>query len=32
VAENFFKVYFRDIELGEFDVEALRFRPLQVLR
>ena len=32
VAENFFKVFFRDIELGEFDVEALRFRPLQVLR
>jgi hypothetical protein len=32
VAEDFYKVYFRDIEIGEFDVEALRFRPVQVLR
>jgi hypothetical protein len=32
VAENFYKVFFRDMELGEFDVEALRFRPLHVLR
>ena len=32
VAENFHKVFFRDIEIGEFDAEALRFRPVQVLR
>lgn len=32
VAEDFYKVFFRDIEIGEFDVEALRFRPVQVLR
>jgi hypothetical protein len=25
-------VFFRDIEIGEFDVDALRFRPVQVLR
>jgi len=32
VAEGFYKVYFRDIEIGEFDVEALRFRPVRVAR
>jgi hypothetical protein len=32
VAEDFYKVFFRDLEIGEFDVEALRFRPVQVLR
>jgi hypothetical protein len=32
VDENFYKVYFRDVEIGEFDAEALRFRPVQVLR
>jgi hypothetical protein len=32
VAEDFYKVFFRNIEIGEFDVEALRFRPVQVLR
>jgi putative transposase len=26
------KVYFRDVEIGEFDAEALRFRPVQVMR
>ena len=28
---DFHKVYFRDVEIGEFDAEALRFRPVQVL-
>jgi hypothetical protein len=32
VAENFYKVFFRYVEIGEFDVEALRFRPVQALR
>jgi hypothetical protein len=32
VAEDFYKVFFRDLEIGEFDVEALRFRPMQLLR
>ena len=32
VDEDFYKVYFREVEIGEFDAEALRFRPLQVLR
>jgi hypothetical protein len=32
VAEDFYKVFFRDIEIGEFDVEALRFRPVYVSR
>jgi hypothetical protein len=32
VGEHFYKVFFRDREIGEFDVEALRFRPLHVLR
>jgi transposase InsO family protein len=31
VAEDFYKVFSRDIEIGEFDVEALRFRPVQIL-
>jgi hypothetical protein len=29
VAEDFYKVFFRDV--GEFEAEFLRFRPLQVL-
>src|SRR5260370_28889076 len=32
VAEGFYKVFFREIEIGEFDVEALRFRPMHVPR
>jgi len=32
VAEDFYKIFFRDIKIGEFDVEALRFRPVQVTR
>jgi hypothetical protein len=32
VQEDFYKVYFRDVEIGEFDVEARRFRPIQVSR
>jgi transposase InsO family protein len=32
VAEDFYRVFFREIEIGEFDVEALRFRPVQVPR
>ena len=32
VVEDFYKVFFRDVEIGEFDVEELRFRPMQVLR
>ena len=32
VDENFYKVYFRDVEIGEFDAEALRFRPVHVMR
>jgi hypothetical protein len=28
VEEGFYKVYFRDVELGEYDAEALRFRPV----
>jgi hypothetical protein len=32
VAEDFYKVFFRDLEIGGFDVEALRFRPVQALR
>src|ERR1039457_6350883 len=32
VDEDFYKVYFRDVEIGEFDAEALRFRPVQFRR
>ena len=32
VDEAFCKVYFRDVEIGEFDAEALRFRPVRVMR
>lgn len=32
VQEDFYKVFFRDVEIGEFDVEALRFRPVQMSR
>src|SRR5260370_599674 len=31
-AEDVYKVFFRDIEIGEIDVEALRFRPLPAFR
>jgi hypothetical protein len=27
VEDDFYKVFFREVEIGEFDVEALRFRP-----
>ena len=30
--ENFYKVFFRHIEIGEFDAAVLRFRPIPVLR
>jgi transposase InsO family protein len=30
VAEDFYKVFFRDIEFGEFEVETLRFRPIRL--
>ncbi len=32
VAEDFYKVFFWDIEIGEFDVEAMRFRPVNTVR
>jgi hypothetical protein len=32
VTEAFYKVFFRNIEIGEFDAEVLRFRPMPVLR
>jgi hypothetical protein len=32
VDEGFYKVYFRDVEIGEFDAEMLRFLPVQVMR
>ncbi len=32
VDQNFYKVYFRDVEIGEFDAEALRFRQVQIMR
>ena len=32
VAEDFYKVFFRDIEIGEFDVEAMRFRPVKACK
>lgn len=32
VQEDFYWVYFRDLEIGEFDAEALRFRPVQIMR
>ncbi len=32
VAEDFYKVFFRDVAIGEFDVEAMRFRPARVAR
>ncbi len=32
VMEEFYKVFFRTIEIGEFDADALRFRPMPVLR
>jgi hypothetical protein len=27
-----YKVYFWDVEIGEFDAKALRFRPVQFMR
>lgn len=27
IGEGFYRVFFREREIGEFDVEALRFRP-----
>lgn len=30
--EDFYRVFLREREIGEFDVEALRFRAAQVLR
>jgi hypothetical protein len=32
VDEDYYKVHFRDVEIGEFDAESLRFRPVQFLR
>ena len=32
VDEDFYKVYFRDVEIDEFDAKALRFWPAQVMR
>jgi hypothetical protein len=32
VEEGFYKVHFRNIEPGEFDAEALRFRSVQAMR
>lgn len=32
VAEDFYKVFFREIKIGEFDVDALRFKPMRLLR
>jgi hypothetical protein len=32
IGEDFYRVFFRERETGEFDVEALRFRAAQVLR
>jgi hypothetical protein len=32
IDEDFYKVYFRDVEIGEFDAEALRFRPIRFMR
>lgn len=32
VEDRIYKVFFRQVEIGEFDVEALRFRPIQALR
>jgi transposase InsO family protein len=32
VEDRIYKVFFRQVEIGEFDAEALRFRPIQILR
>jgi hypothetical protein len=32
VEEDSYKVFFRDVEIGEFDAAVLRFRPMAVLR
>ena len=32
VEDRVYKVFFREVEIGELDVEALRFRPVQVFR
>ena len=31
VEDGFYKVFFREVEIGEFDVEALRFRPTSMV-
>jgi hypothetical protein len=32
VGEDSYKVFFRDVEIGEFDADALRFRPARLPR
>lgn len=32
IEDQIYKVFFREVEIGELDVEALRFRPVQILR
>jgi hypothetical protein len=32
VEDRIYKVFLREVEIGELDVEALRFRPVQLLR
>jgi hypothetical protein len=32
VGEDLYKVFFHDVELGQFDAEALRFRPARLPR
>jgi hypothetical protein len=32
IAEGFYKVFFREVQMGELDAEALRFRPMQMWR
>ena len=32
VGEDFYRVFFRDVELGDLDAEALRFRPVRQAR
>ena len=32
VDEDFYTAYFRDVEIGEVNAEALRFRAVQVMR
>jgi len=30
--DRIYKLFFREVEIGELDTEALRFRPVQILR